>query len=182
MRLGLDTCFAMVPPRWAGGPKGALRHEGFAYQPLAAGHGRPVLRITYGEIGWRMMAGFHRAAAELVRAGNPIIIDAMLLDARVRDDWLDVLAPWRPLLIGVFCAEKVLEQPEKVLEQRDLARGNRPRLARWSARQAHDGIRYDLTLDTTSASPVTAAAEIANALYHPVTHERVLPVTVRRAS
>jgi chloramphenicol 3-O phosphotransferase len=31
MLLGLDTCFAMVPPRWAGGPEGPMRHLGFAY-------------------------------------------------------------------------------------------------------------------------------------------------------
>jgi chloramphenicol phosphotransferase-like protein len=75
--------------------------------------GRPMLAITYGAVGRRMMAGFHRATAELVRAGNSVVIDEMLLDGPVRDDWLEVLAPWRPLLVGVFCADDVLERRER---------------------------------------------------------------------
>ena len=31
MLLGLDTCFQMAPDRWAGGPEGEFRHDGFAY-------------------------------------------------------------------------------------------------------------------------------------------------------
>ena len=159
--LGLDTCFAMVPPRWAGGPEGPLRHLGFAYDELPADDGHPMLRITYGAVGWRMMAGFHRGVVEMVRAGNCVIIDEMLLDERVRDDWLGLLAPLRPLLVGVLCADEELARREKM-------RGNRPGLARWSARHVHRGMSYDLMVDTTAASPTTAAAEIAKALGHKV--------------
>jgi chloramphenicol 3-O phosphotransferase len=158
MLLGLDTCFAMVPPRWAGGPEGPMRHLGFAYEVLPTNHGHPMLKITYGEIGSRMMTGFHRAAIELVRAGNSIIIDEMLLDQRVRDDWLDVLKPWQPFLVGVYCADDELAR-------RETARGNRPGLARWSARHTHDGMRYDITIDTTHTKSDAAAARIAQALH-----------------
>jgi len=165
MLLGLDTCLAMVPPRWAGGGPGPLAHLGFAYQTLPADGDHPMLRITYGEVGWRMTTGFHRAVMELIHAGNAIIIDEMLLDRRVREDWLEVLAPWRPLLVGVFCADDELAR-------RETARGNRPGLARWSARQAHEGMRYDLTIDTTHASPGTAAAQIVQALNDAGTDDR----------
>ena len=158
MLLGLDTCFAMVPPRWAGGPEGPMRHLGFAYEVLPTDDGHPMTKITYGEIGARMMAGFHRAAIELVRAGNSIIIDEMLLDQRVRDDWLEVLKPWQPFLVGVHCADEELAR-------RETARGNRPGLARWSARHAHDGMRYDITVDTTRTGSDAAAATIAQALH-----------------
>src|SRR5215472_8491782 len=97
--LGLDTRFAMVPSRWAGGPAGRFRHDGFAYVDLPPDGGRPVLGIAYGELGWRIMSGFHRAVAEMVHLGNRVIIDEMLLDARVRDDWLNVLADLNPMLI-----------------------------------------------------------------------------------
>ena len=156
MLLGLDTCFAMVPARWAGGPQGPMRHLGFAYQPLPEDDGHPMLTITYGEVGLRMMTGFHRAATELVRAGNSIIIDEMLLDERVRDDWLEVLTPWRTRYVGVFCTDDELARSE-------TARGNRPGLARWSARHAHTGMRYDVEIDATHVSPDTAAAQILNA-------------------
>jgi chloramphenicol 3-O phosphotransferase len=158
MLLGLDTCFAMVPPRWAGGPEGPMRHLGFAYEVLPADDGHPMLKITYGGIGSRMMTGFHRAAIELVRAGNSIIIDEMLLDQRVRDDWLEVLEPWQPLLVGVYCADEELAR-------RETTRGNRPGLARWSARHTHNGMRYDSTIDTTQTGADAAAARIAQALH-----------------
>ncbi|NUR71450.1 MAG: AAA family ATPase [Hamadaea sp.] len=157
MLLGIDTCFAMVPSRWAGGPAGPFRHLGFAYQQLPADDGHPMLAITYGEVGRRMMAGFHRGVVEIVRAGNSVIIDEMLLDERVRDDWLEVLARLRPLVVGVFCDDEELERREK-------ARGNRPGLARWSARQAHRGVTYHLEVDTTTTESAVCAAAIARHL------------------
>jgi chloramphenicol 3-O phosphotransferase len=157
MLLGLDTCFAMVPPRWAGGPEGPMRHLGFAYDELPADDGHPMLRITYGSVGWRMMAGFHRGVVEIVRAGNSVIVDEMLLDERVRDDWLQLLTPWQPLLVGIHCADEELARREK-------ARGNRPGLARWSARHVHRGMRYQLAFDTTGAGPAAAAFEIVKVL------------------
>ncbi|GIE28195.1 hypothetical protein Ait01nite_012400 [Actinoplanes italicus] len=152
--LGLDTCFAMVPDRWAGGPRGELRHLGFAYDRLSDDGGHAMLRITYGSDGLRMMAGFHRAVAALLTAGNPVIVDEMLLGADVRDDWLTVLRPWRPLLVGVFC-------DDDELARREHARGNRPGLARWSARHAHHGMSYDVSIDTTTTGPAAAAERVA---------------------
>jgi chloramphenicol 3-O phosphotransferase len=152
--LGLDTLFSTVPDRWAGGPQGELRHRGFAYDRLPDDDGRPMLRITYGDDGLRMMHGFHRAVAALLAAGNPVVVDEMLLGADVRDDWLAVLRPWRPLLVGVYC-------DDDELARRERARGNRPGLARWSARHAHHGMTYDLTVDTTTISPHAAAGRVA---------------------
>ncbi|WP_433797034.1 phosphotransferase-like protein [Actinoplanes sp. CA-252034] len=157
MLLGLDTCFTMVPDRWAGGPEGQMRHLGFAYDRLPDDDGHPMLRITHGDIGTRMLTGFHRAVTALLAAGNPVIIDEMLLSDHIRDDWLHVLTPWRPLYVGVYC-------DDTELARREHARGNRPGLARWSARHAHHGMTYHLSVDTTTTDPATAAARIAAAL------------------
>ena len=155
--LGLDTCFAMVPPAWGGGRGGPLSRDGFAYQDRPADDGHPMLAITYGAVGQRMLAGFRRAVIELVRVGNPVIIDEMLLDDRARDDWLDLLAPWQPLLVGVFC-------DDAELVRREQARGNRPGLARWSARHAHTGLTYHVTVDTTHGDPTQHAAQLIAAM------------------
>jgi chloramphenicol 3-O phosphotransferase len=151
--LGLDTCLHMVPARWSGGPRGPHRHLGFEYLELPPEDGHPLLGIGYGPVGWRIMVGFHRAVAEFVRAGNPVVIDEMLLDGRVRDHWLSVLAPFQPLLIGVYCD---LDE----LERREYQRGNRPGLARWSAQRVHSGIHYDLTIDTTAKTSMQCAEEL----------------------
>jgi chloramphenicol 3-O phosphotransferase len=77
----------------------------------------------------------------------------MLPSAAVRDHWLGVLAPFAPLLVGVYC-----DRDE--LERRERQRGNRPGLARWSAGRVHAGITYDLTIDSTSETPVQCARRI----------------------
>ncbi len=155
--LGLDTCFHTVPARWAGGPRGPFRHLGFAYAELPPEDGHPMLGISYGSVGWRILIGFHRAIAELTRSGNPVIIDEMLLDENVREDWFTALAPFRPLFVGVHCS---LDE----LERRERQRGNRPGLARWSAQRVHAGIHYDMTIDTTVKMPMQCAQEIVDHL------------------
>ena len=151
--LGLDTCFQTVPARWAAGPRGPYRHLGFEYLELPPEDGHPVLGIGYGAVGWRIMVGYHRAIAEIVRSGNSVVVDEMLLDERVRDDCFTVLAPFKPLLVGVYCS---LDE----LERRERQRVNRPGLARWSAQRVHSGIQYDMIIDTTSKTPMRCAEEI----------------------
>lgn len=161
--LGLDTCLHTVPDRWSGGPRGPYRHLGFEYLDLPPEDGHPVLGIGYGPVGWRIMVGFHRAIAELVRSGNPVVIDEMLLDERIGDHWLTVLAPFQPLLIGVYCS---LDE----LERRESQRVNRLGLARWSSQRVHAGIHYDMMIDTTSKTPMRCAEEILDRIKKGMAH------------
>ena len=77
--LGLDTFFHAVPARWAGGPPGSYSQLGFHYVDLPPEDGHPVRGIGYGPVGWQILVGFHRATAELIRSGNLVVIDEMLL-------------------------------------------------------------------------------------------------------
>ncbi len=153
--LGLDTCFHAVPARWAS--CGPYRHLGFEYLELPSEDGHPVRGIGYGVAGWRIMVGYHRAVAEIVRSGNPVVVDEMLLDERVRDHWFTVLAPFTPLLVGVYCS---LDE----LERRESQRMNYPGLARWSAHRVHSNIQYDVIIDTTSKTPVICAEEVLDCI------------------
>jgi chloramphenicol 3-O phosphotransferase len=153
--LGLDTFFHAVPARWAGGPPGPYRHLGFHYVDLPPEDGHPVLGIGYGPVGWRILVGFHQATAALVRSGNPVVIDEMLLDESVRDHWFEVLRPLGAFFVGVSCD---LDE----LERRERERGNRPGLARWSTQRVHTGVQYDMTVETTSKTPMSCAEEIVN--------------------
>jgi len=152
--IGLDTCFSTVPHRWAGGPKGEHSQDGIHYvefPPTADGTHRRG--IGYGAAGWRMLTGFQAAICELARRGNNVIVDEMLLDEALRDHWLELLADFEPLFVGLDC-----DLPE--LERRELARGNTPGLARWSAERVHSGLRYDHRLDSTHATPDQLAEKI----------------------
>ncbi|MEV5967320.1 AAA family ATPase [Kribbella sp. NPDC051952] len=154
--MGLDTCFAMVPSQWAGGPMGAHRAQGFQYVDLPPEDGNPVTGISYGPIGLRMLQGFHRAVREFVQAGNPVIIDEMMLGPEARDHWFTTLADLDTITVGVRC-------DLKELERRELARKNPRGLSRWSEHRSHEGMPYDLWVDTTTQTPEATAQQILTA-------------------
>jgi chloramphenicol 3-O phosphotransferase len=151
--MGLDTCFAMVPAQWSGGPMGAHRERGFQYVDLPDEDGQPVRGISYGPVGLRMLQGFHRAVREFVQAGNPVIVDEMMLGPEVRDHWFETLATLDVIRVGVRC-----ELAE--LERREAARKGPAGLARWSGQRVHEGMPYDLWVDTTGETAQACAARI----------------------
>ncbi|WP_433167355.1 chloramphenicol phosphotransferase CPT family protein [Kribbella sp. CA-247076] len=153
--MGLDTCFAMVPPQWAGGPMGAPRDQGFQYVDLPEENGKPVTAISYGPVGLRMLKGFHRAVREFVQAGNRVIVDELILGPEVRDHWLATLADLDVFSVGVHCN---LDE----LERRETARNGRTGLARWSETRIHEGMPYDLRVDTTTQPTEACANQIAS--------------------
>lgn len=155
--MGLDTCFAMVPDRWAGGPMGAHRAQGFQYVDLPPEDGHAVTAIAYGPVGLRMLKGFHRAVREFVAAGNRVVVDEMMLGPEVRDHWFATLAGLDVLTVGVHC--NLAE-----LERREAGRRGPVGLARWSGKRVHEGMRYDLELDTTAQTPEACAQQIADRL------------------
>lgn len=154
--MGLDTCLAMVPAQWSGGPMGAHRAQGFQYVDLPDENGKPVSGLSYGPIGLRMLKGFHRAVREFVQAGNPVIVDEMMLGPEARDHWSATLADLDVISVGLRCN---LDE----LERRELARHGRTGLARWSETRVHEGMTYDLWLDTTDQPPEACAHQILTA-------------------
>lgn len=147
--VGLDTCFGMVPEKW--GSASVHSADGFDYAPVPDG-----LSLVYGPAGERILRGFRRAVVAMVESGLRVIVDEVLLDGRVRDDWLELLEPYEPLYVSVRCEVEELERREK---ERYSARIHG--LARWSARQAHEGMTYEATVDTTSVPAVDLAAHLA---------------------
>jgi len=151
--MGLDTCFAMVPGEWAGGRMGGHREQGFQYVDLPDEDGKPVRGISYGPVGLRVLKGFHRAEREFVQAGNPVIVDEMILGPAVRDHWFPSLAGIDVVWVRVHCD---LDE----LERRESARKGRAGLARWSEERVHEGMAYDLWVDTTGQAPEACAHRI----------------------
>jgi chloramphenicol 3-O phosphotransferase len=157
--MGLDTCFAMVPSQWAGGPMGAHRAQGFQYVDQPDEDGKPVSGIAYGPVGLRMLQGFHRAVRAFVEAGNPVIVDEMMLGPEVRDHWLTTLADLDVLKVAVHC-----DLPEREHRESTRKHGHKG-LARWSEHRVHEGMPYDLWIDTTHQSPEHSAQEVLKAAH-----------------
>ncbi|MEV8116845.1 phosphotransferase-like protein [Streptomyces xiamenensis] len=156
LALGLDTFFGTLPHRWTS--DGERSSEGFCYIRDTDQEGRTRLRIGYGPVGARMLAGMRQAVASLLSEGNNVIVDEMPIDTTVLPAWRTVLAGHRVLWVRVKAPVAVLESreaerfPEKF---RGLSRGHY---------DICDQEGFDLTLDSSELAPQERARRIAAAL------------------
>jgi chloramphenicol 3-O phosphotransferase len=150
----LDGLFAAMPEAWGGSGEHTL--DGFRYDWLAAEveGGAAVRRIAYGHVGWRLLEGFHRAVAAYANAGVNVVVDDMLLDLDVLEDWAHALAAVRTLLVNVTA-------PKEELLRREAARELHPTPGLVAGHfDLHRGIVADAGIDTSTASPSDAARSI----------------------
>jgi chloramphenicol 3-O phosphotransferase len=148
LRLGIDAFWTAIDERWL--EHGAHADEGFAWLDDAT--------IAPGPVGQRLAAGMRAAVAACARCGNNLLVDDVFIDPQWLDAWRAELAGIEWLLVGIFA-------PAPVLAERERIRGNRIEgEARAQVDVIHEGVDYDLTLDTASQSPAECAQEILAAL------------------
>lgn len=156
LALGLDTFFGTLPHRWTS--EGKSSAEGFSYIRDTDHEGRTRLRIGYGPVGARLLAGMRRAVASLLSEGNNVIVDEMPIDTTVVPAWRTALAGHRVLWVCVSAPLAVLESreaerfPEKF---RGLSRGHY---------DICDSEDFDLVLDSSELGPQERAERVAAAL------------------
>jgi chloramphenicol 3-O phosphotransferase len=113
---------------------------------------------SLGLDGLLLMRAAHRAWRAVGEAGLDQVIDHVILDAATRDDAREVLAGPDMLWVGVHC-------DVDELIRREIARADRFRgFASGTAAQVHDGLTYDLTVDTTDSTPSECAGQILKTL------------------
>ncbi|MER7373916.1 chloramphenicol phosphotransferase CPT [Streptomyces lanatus] len=97
-----------------------------------------------------------RGIAAMAHAGARIIVDDVFLGgAASRRRWLTVLGDLPVLWVGVRCERTVAAG-------REMARGDRVRgMAAAQADMVHEGVTYDLEVDTTHTESVECARTIA---------------------
>jgi chloramphenicol 3-O phosphotransferase len=124
----------------------------------------PDGQIIVGDTFRRLEAAWYQGFASIVRAGTPLIVDEVFLAGAASQDRLrDALAGLRVLWVGVHC-------DAATAAAREAARGDRaPAMVEGgqgpAASQAdlvHDGVGYDLEVDTTNASAMDCALVIAD--------------------
>jgi len=112
--------------------------------------GEPALAAVLA----RTRAGFHRAVAGMVWAGNDVIADLVLSEEWRLRDCLAVLDGLDVIFVGVRCSAAELAR-------REQARGDRsPGLAAGQQAQVHRPGDYDLECDTTATSARDCALAI----------------------
>ncbi|MHC0429342.1 chloramphenicol phosphotransferase CPT [Streptomyces sp. O3] len=101
-------------------------------------------------------AAWTEGVAAMARAGARIVIDDVFLGgARSQQRWHQALDGLDVLWVGVRCA------PETAAG-REVARGDRAHgMAASQASAVHEGVRYDLEVDTTHTESLTCAHAIA---------------------
>ena len=131
--------------------EGWTRFSAFSKSPRSTDK---ASRISAGIVcSARLMRGMIRAIAAMAGEGNSIIVDEVM-DGGKWQSYAAALAAFEVRVVGLFA-------PLEILEARERTRGDRMiGLARWQYGRVHKGMKYDLEIDTTSATPQECAARI----------------------
>jgi chloramphenicol 3-O phosphotransferase len=116
--------------------------------------GPPSIIIRTGPVLERAMQGMRRAIAAMAAAGNNLIVDEVMIGLDKAQEYRDLLSDFDVRFVGLFA-------PLDVLEARERERGDREiGLARWQFDRVHQGVTYDLMIDTATTTPVENARTI----------------------
>jgi chloramphenicol 3-O phosphotransferase len=139
---GIDDAFGMIPLRYHNSD------EGFKFVK----DNNNLVQLSFGEIGKQTLYAHQVATSAMANSGVNLILDEVVLNERLRRDWLALLEGVDVFFVGVHCdlAE---------LERRELARGDRViGQARGQFQNVHSQMRYDFEIETTQISPDEAAS------------------------
>ncbi len=144
LHVAMDSFIDMLPLKYQSHPEGLL----FERTPS---HG---IAIRTGPVLHRALAGMRHAVAALAEQGNSMVLDEVLTSPDQAQAYRTLLAPYRLHLVA-------LHAPLATLEAREQARGDREiGLARWQWGRVHQGIVYDLEIDTETLTPHETASRI----------------------
>ncbi|MBA4861969.1 chloramphenicol phosphotransferase CPT [Streptomyces sp. PSKA54] len=113
--------------------------------------------VSVGADFMALEAAWMEGVAEMARAGARVIIDDVFLGgAASQQRWQKALGDLAVLWVGVKCESEVAAG-------REVARGDRvPGMAALQADSVHEGVIYDLEVDTTHTESLVCARTIAS--------------------
>jgi len=116
--------------------------------------GNKVFNLYIGKEGQKVIKGMHRAIREYVRAGNNVIVDYINYDPF----WIKDL---KKSLKGIKVIFVKINASLKTIEEREKNRATSPQgHARSHYHTVHQGINYDLTINTDHKTVDEASEEI----------------------
>jgi chloramphenicol 3-O phosphotransferase len=150
LHVAMDAFLDMVPEKLFGQP------DGLVFETVTD-QGKPCIVIRSGPVVEQTMRGMRHAVAAMAAQGNNLIVDEVLIDGSKANEYRALLSLFDVRFVGLFA-------PLAVLEARERARGDRAiGLARWQFDRVHQGIAYDLEIDTALATPLECARMIRDA-------------------
>ena len=140
--IGIDTVIDMMPPKFNDWFQGT-DVPGFSIQPVRDQYGTiKMYKVHSGPYGKKMVQALIAMVIALAQRENNIIIDDVSFGKEEVDVWRAALKDFKVLWVGLTAPVEILEQREQ--ERRDRMTG----LAKWQEERVHQGVIYDIMLDT----------------------------------
>lgn len=155
LHIEMDAFLAMLPERLEDHPDGLSFEERIE-------DGNVTTFARTGPFAKRALSGMRRSVAAMAGAGNNLIVDEVLFgntesgSASAVSEYQTLLEPFKFHMVGVFASLEVLEERERRRGDRNIG------LSRWQYKRVHEGMTYDLSVNTESKSPL-ACAELIKA-------------------
>ncbi len=153
LSIGIDNFFVgVIPPKFylEDKPEHRLVMHGVASEDKEG----KLFTLEIGTEGQKIIKGMHRSIAAYAREGNNVIVDYIQYDPTWIVDLQESLRGITIIWVGVTASLEAIKQREK-------ARGTSPEgHARSVYHTVHQGIKYDLMLNTDSLTPEQAADKI----------------------
>lgn len=116
--------------------------------------GADISDLRYPEL----VRAYYACVRELLRLGHDLVVDQAMTARYHAELLVEATVSHEVLLVGLEC-------PAEVLEERERSRGDRlAGLAALQRSTIHAWLAYDVVIDTSTASPESAAARIVAAL------------------
>jgi chloramphenicol 3-O phosphotransferase len=151
--FGLDQMTDMMPDKlnsWDVDKK----VPGFSWEKEDDGSGMPLYKNWIGPFAHRLLHTLKKVVCTLVDDNYQVIIDDVSIGKAEVDEWRKALAQYRVLWVGLTAPLEILEDREKIRPDRRIGS------ARWQAEHVHEGVVYDLMLDTVANSLPECVSQI----------------------
>ena len=150
LRVSMDDFISMLPERMMGHPDGMVFETG-------KDAGCAIINVHTGPVMSRTMRAMRHAVAAMAEQGSDLIVDDVMFGPEEAEDYRSLLQDFDVRFVGLFASLAVLEE-------REAARGDRAiGLARGQIGRVHQGMTYDLEVDTSVVTARAAAASICTA-------------------
>ena len=149
LHVQMDAFIEMLPAEYGDHP------DAWTYS-LVPNSSKPEIAIREGPLGRRLLQGMRHAVHALAAQGLDLVVDDVLMgrsDPGV-SEYADLLSEFQFFRVGVFASLETLEIREKQRGDRLLG------LARWQFDRVHEGMDYDLEVQTDTMSPAAVAEAI----------------------
>lgn len=151
--FGIDALIEMMPEK-SNCLDGTVECDGFYWKDVQLPNGHAGKLVVSGKYGVMIEESFRVAIKALLEYGNNLIVDNVVNGNAEMLTWKDLLADYECCYVGVHCSlEKLIEREKK--------RGGR--IIGSAAEQyfrTHEGIEYDVSVDTNEESIETCANQI----------------------